>query len=161
MYIFQAAFDGVYYAEKSLYTQSKTSYGKAIYDQTLKLYTFKGITCGNPENPDAAQIILAYSRFRFVELLAFLHRTSEAEGEWRYLSENYPEGTPGYRYALLANTFWEAYQTEDHIDNACAAVRDEDAQYQKEISEPLYFGTAEPGPTLDTICPFHSDGGGK
>jgi len=35
MYIFQAAFDGDYYAEKSLYTQSKTSYGKAIYDQTL------------------------------------------------------------------------------------------------------------------------------
>ena len=157
-YIFQAAFDGDYCAELGLYQQSEKAYRKAISDSALKSFTFYGDGCGNPEywEPDDPQTILAYARFRLLELLVYLKEWNAAQVEWNYLSGTYTQETPGYWYSVLAGVFWDAYQTENDIEKACEAVEKMAAQNSREIFNPLYFGTLNPGPTLDTICPFTS-----
>jgi hypothetical protein len=159
-YRFQAAFDGDYYAWLGLYDKSEKMYQQALDDSTLKAYFKENPigACSTPPvaNPDEPQQIIAYTRFRNLELHVNLQKLSDAENDWEYLETNYPPGTPGYLFATFAKTFWEAYQTDNNIDTACLAVKDMAGLYEKERFGLMYYGDLNPGPTLVTICPFHS-----
>ena len=81
----------------------------------------------------------------------------EAESHRTYLRTNYPLGSPGYIYAYLANTFWWEYVKDEDITAACAAVRREAEKSSTDVFGLFEnYGTLNPGPTLDTICPFTS-----
>jgi hypothetical protein len=165
-YRFQTVFSGDYYSAISLYDRSETQYRKAINDSTLKRFSNKdwrdknniGECKWEPYDPDEPQRIISYARFRLVELLVFLKKMNSAESLVIYLDDNNKETTPGYRYALLAITFWNAYQVNKNIGDACKAVRYEAAQHSEEIFGSLDYETGGlSSPTLENICPFHSD----
>ncbi len=162
-YRFQAAFDGDYFINIALFDRSKEYYERAIHNSSLKAFSFEEYCpdAGVLTEPDEPQRIMAYARFRLLELLVYLQKMNDAENMWEYLANNYSETTPGYRYASLANSFWEAYHNTNSIDEACSAVRNEAQQFEQEVFGTLNYGAKNPGPTLDTICPFHSDEGGK
>jgi hypothetical protein len=162
-YRFQAAFDGDYFTNIALYDRSKEYYERAIYVSSLKAFSFEEYCpdAGVITEPDEPQRIMAYARFRLLELLVYLQKMNDAENIWEYLANNYSETTPGYRYASLANSFWEAYHNANSIDEACSAVRNEAQQFEQEVFGTLNYGAKNPSPTLDTICPFHSVEGGK
>ena len=50
-------------------------------------------------NPDEPLQIMAYTRFRILELHAYLHKDNDAEKDLNYLVSNYPMATPGYLFA--------------------------------------------------------------
>ncbi len=160
---FQAAFAGDYYSAVGLYDKAEKSYGRAIEDPSLKPYVFDGSMCSNrkpwyPQDPD---YVVAYARLRLVELLAFLGNDADAEKQLNQLESKFPKQKPGHQYTILAEEFWRMYSPEKDIESACAAVREEAARRPEEIFDPLYFGYQDPGPTLETICPFHSEAGGE
>jgi hypothetical protein len=163
IYRFQAAFDGDYYSLFSLYDKSEASYRKAIQDPSLKPYEFNEYECVDRENwePYDPNTIIAYTRFRLVELLAFLNLISEANVELAQLAGDFPEGAQGHQYVLLADLFWNAYQPGKDVTAACAAVRDEAVKQSRIIFDPIYYGWGNPNPTPDTICPFHTDTEGE
>jgi hypothetical protein len=163
-YRFQAAFFADYYVQIALYDRAEKLYRRAVLDPSLKKFSLHewgrepGYSCDDYEDtdPGEAQRIIAYARFRLLELNAFLEDLAAAESGAVYLSENYREGMNGYPYAVLGIAFWEAYQVDHRIEDACAAVRREAAQQSDVVFDPLYYGKANPGPTMDTICPFSS-----
>ncbi len=159
-YRFQAAFNGDFFTGLSpADPKTEAAYRRAIDDPALKAFSFAewgGTACaGVPGEPDEPQRIAAYARFRLLELLTFLKKPEAAAQEWQYISDNYEEDSPGYRYASLANTFWEAFLKSHYIDDGCAAVKAEAAEFSGEVFGPLNYGLNNPGPTMDTICPFH------
>jgi hypothetical protein len=156
-YRFQAAFDGDYYAAIGLYDKSEKMYLRAINDSALKAFSYKDSNyCSNPgeSDPNEPQWIMAYARFRLLELYVNLQRMNDAENEWYYLAHNYQSTTPGYPFSSLANTFWKAFQADNNIGNACVAVKNTAGQYDKDRFGLMNYGYLNPGPTLDTICPF-------
>jgi hypothetical protein len=162
-YQFQAVFAGDYYSTIGLYDKAERSYWRAINDPTLKPFVFSTLEeCmgRQPWEPKDPNYVLAYARFRFVELLAFIGNDSESENELNQLKGIFPEQTLGHQYTNLADIFWKAYRPKKDIDGACAAVRDEASRRPDEIFDPLYFGYQDPGPTLETICPFTSQAEG-
>jgi hypothetical protein len=169
-YRFQAAFNADYYTKIALYDKSEASYRKAINDSSLKPYYSQDWgkennrwRCdGKPAEPYEPQRIIAYARFRLLELNIYLQEMGAAKSGVLYLADNFKETTPGYRYALLAIAFWNAYSVRNNLDDACATVRYEAAQFEKEVFGPLDYGDGViRGPTMETICPFHSDKGGE
>ena len=159
---FQAAFDGDYFAQIGLYDKSEGLYRKAIDDSSLKSFSHKdGIWCSNPTDSDAdePQLIRAYARFRLLELLVYLHKTGEAGDLRTFLSDHYQAETPGYLFASMAAAFWDSYQATKKIDDACASVKELASQSGQERFGLMNYGKFNPGPTLDTICPFHSSSG--
>ena len=160
-YRFQAAFDGDYFTLIGLYDKSEKLYKRVINDSALKAFSFEEY-CPDADvitEPDEPQRIMAYARFRLLELLVYLQKMDAAENAWEYLATHYTETTPGYRYASLSNSFWEAYHNANSIDEACLAVRNEAQQFEEEVLRTLDYGGNNQGPTLDTICPFHSGSG--
>jgi hypothetical protein len=163
-YRFQAAFNGDYYSQIHLYDQAEESYRRAINDSSLRKFSMQewskealGDWCTVPidTEPGEPQRIIAYARLRLLELNVFQQKMAAAESGWIFISENYTETNPGYRYAILAKTFWETYQSRRNIADACAAVKNQAAQDQEGILGPLHYGeSAIPGPTVETICPF-------
>jgi hypothetical protein len=160
-FTFQAAFAGDYYSTVGLYDKADHSYRRAIEDPGLQPYVFDNYECSDtrPWNPPSPDYVLGYARFRLVELLAFLGKDVESEYQLTQLEVNFPNSALGHQYATLAGVFWSAFSPKKDIDGACAAVREEAARRPNEIFDPLYFGYQDPGPTLDTICPFHSGSG--
>ena len=162
-YRFQAAFDGDYYAAIGLYDKSESLYLRSINDFTLKAFSYNDSSyCSNPgpSDPNEPQWIKAYARFRLLELFVSLRRMTEAENEWYYLAHNFQPTTPGYPFALLANTFWEAYQTDNNIDDACMAVKNASVQYAQDGFGLMNYGYLNPGPKPGTLCPFTAKGDG-
>jgi hypothetical protein len=163
IYKFQAAFDGDYYSRISLFDKSEASYRMVIQDPSLKPYEFNDYGCVDRKNwePDDPTTIIAYTRFRLVELLAFGNLISEANVELAQLAGDFPEGAQGHQYAYLAASFWDAFQANKDIDAACEAVRSEAAKQPETVFDPIYYGWANEQGSVDTICPFHSDKGGE
>jgi len=168
-YRFQAAFNGDYYSNIALYDRSEAMYRRTIIDSSLKSFysldwgkkNNRDWCDGKPHEPEEPQRIIAYARFRLLELLVYLQKMDAAESDWAYITANYPETAIGYPYASLAKTFWDAYQNGKNIDEACTEVRDLASKDSDDILEPLKYGEGLiQGPTLDTICRFHSDAGG-
>jgi hypothetical protein len=155
-YRFEAAFDGDYFSEIALFDKAEASYRQAIDDPSLIHYIFDEYVCTDRKDwePDDLNTIIAYARFRLVELIVFLQKMKEAESEFSQLVHDFPEQAPGYQYAFLGNKFWETYQKEKNINDACSAVRAEAAKQPDAVFDPIYFGYNNPGPTLETICPF-------
>src|SRR3990172_3164073 len=61
-----------------------------------------------------------YARYRLVVLHVAEGNTPAAEVAYDTLQRLYPPGTPGSKYAELANEFWQAYQVSRDIAPACA-----------------------------------------
>jgi hypothetical protein len=169
IYRFQAAFYADDYTTIALYDRSEAMYRRTINDSSLKPFYSQEwgkknnrYACdGKSTEPDEPQRIIAYSRFRLLELLVYLQKMDAAESDWEYIVANYPESSVGYQYASLANTFWEAYQKGNNIGDACATVQDETYKDSDSILGPLKYGEGLiHGPTLETICPFTDHPGG-
>ncbi len=159
---FQAAFDGDYFALRGLFDKSEARYRKALNDPSLKPFTNENYhVCYNPGDfdPDESQEIMAYARFRLMELEAFLGKLGAAETDWRYLTTQYEESAPGYNFVLLADAFWETYRADNNISDACSAVRTLAEKNEKPGFGLMDYGALNPRPTLDTICPFYSGSG--
>jgi tetratricopeptide (TPR) repeat protein len=164
VYRFQAAFYADYYSSIGLYDRSEALYRRAIVESSLKSYYSYGwrIKGKGGMDPDEPRRIIAYARFRLLELLVYLHKMGAAESHWQFIAANYPETVPGYRYAMLARFFWEAYQAGGNIGEACAAVKEEAARNPEEILDYLNYGEYQVrGPTLDNICPFRTETEGE
>jgi hypothetical protein len=163
VYRFQAAFDGDLFSSLALFDKAETMYLRAVFDSSLKPGSpadwKKDMECpmGATETPDSTepQKIQAYARFRLVELFVRAGRVMEAEWHRSYLRSNYPPGTPGYIYGYLANTFWWEYVKEEDIAAACGAVKRESEKNKADVFALFSaYGFQNPGPTLESICPF-------
>jgi hypothetical protein len=162
-YRFQAAYDGDYYSYIGLFDQAEISYLRAVFDESLKPGSKAdwkrdgGCALDAGDQPDYAepQSIKAYARFRLVELYVRVGRVMEAEYHRTYLRNEFPLGAAGYMYAYLANAFWWEYVKEEEISAACARVRQEAEKYAESVFDPFAaYGSLNPGPTVDTVCPF-------
>ncbi|MBN1437818.1 MAG: hypothetical protein JW929_00275 [Anaerolineales bacterium] len=168
-YRFQAAYDGDYYAYLGLYRAAETMYLRAVYDSSLRPASpadwQKDGGCpaadGLTPNPAEQQKIRAYAWLRLVELFVRVGRVREAEMHWDYLRKGYPIGVPGHIYAYLGSAFWWEYAKDSDISAACAAVRREAQKFEAEVFGPFgSYGAHNPGPTLESICPFDAPPGG-
>jgi hypothetical protein len=163
IYRFQAAYDGDYYISLGLYDRSEKMYLRAAFDESLKSgstgdWMRDGECYGGKEikpDPTEPPRIRAYARFRLVELYVNLGRVLEAESHRSSMRTENPLGSPGYIYAYLANTFWWEYVKDEDVTAACAAVRSEAEKRSTDVFGLFEnYGILNPGPTLDTICPF-------
>jgi hypothetical protein len=168
VYRFQAALDGDSFTSIGLYDRAETMYLRATFEEALKPGSLgdwlRDMHCDGAGmvKPDSTEPIKirAYARFRLTELYVHLGRVMEAESHRTYLRANYPLGSPGYIYAYLANAFWWEYVKDEDITAACAAVRGEAEKFQADVFNLFEnYGFLNPGPTLDTICPFSSETG--
>jgi hypothetical protein len=163
-FIFQAAFDADYYAWLRLYDKSLELYRRAVLDPALTAFTFsKWAEEAMPycqmsnawDSKDELILISAYSRFRYLELLAFLGNTSEAQIQMDYLNSQFGEGSPGNPIVKMAEIFWEEYQKGSDISSACSVIEQYANQYKEEIYAPLpFYGNSNHFPEPDMICPF-------
>ncbi len=164
LYRFQAAYDGDFFSSLGMLDRAEISYLRAVFDETLAPGSTaewkKEGSCpldpGEKPDPTEPTRIKAYARFRLVELYVALGRVLEGESHRSSMRAENPLGTPGYIYAYLANTFWWEYAKEgEDISAGCAAVRREAEKSPRDVFGLFEnYGTLNPGPTLDTICPF-------
>lgn len=163
VYRFQAAYDGDYFTSIGLFDRAEEMYIRAIFDEKLKPGSFgdwtRDMQCGfyQVKEPDATEPmrIRAYALFRLVELLVNLDRLQDAEYYLEYLNDNHPESTSGNIFANLANAFWLDYAENEDIATACLAVKREAESNSTEVFDVFSnYDFNNPGPTLDTICPF-------
>ena len=66
--------------------------------------------------------LAAYSRYRILLLHTLRGYLPEAETVLLALQQKFPQGQPGYEYAVLAGLFWDEYRTSNNLAAACNAA---------------------------------------
>ena len=85
---------------------------------------------------------------------------SDAQVVYQTLQKKFPDGTPGSVYTDMAQAFWENYQANHEIGQACGKSRDVANQRLDEATHYLYDNYADYGAdgnanyTLQQLCPF-------
>jgi tetratricopeptide (TPR) repeat protein len=143
-YRFQAVQDGDWYAQNGLYDKALKSYQLSIQSEGLGWWTEerreyiigpKGFgKCNNPAlatpvycpppqpNPDERPVLSAYASFKSVAVYLLTNRPEDAQTAYDKILATYPEGSPAYPITQVAVAFWESYQSNQKLENACQQV---------------------------------------
>jgi len=131
-YRFQAVQDGDRAARAGEYDQALSLYQQAIssskllgWSQDWKIYEQELTLASTPQPtplPDPAEYtnLAAYARFRILLLHIVQGNVSDAETVYDTLQQEYPGGQTGHAYAEMAAAFWNEYQKEQNMGQACA-----------------------------------------
>ncbi|MGB7538904.1 MAG: hypothetical protein WBM17_10220, partial [Anaerolineales bacterium] len=166
-YRFQTAFDGDYYVTVGLLDRAESMYLQALSDPKLEAFIWKewakyfGIFCGidwQISEPNEPQYIRAYTRLRLLELYVYQEKIDEAKTIWQSINGHKATITEK-SYASLAQTFWVTFQSGNSIEAACNIIEGKAAEMKEELFSWMVYGYQNPGPTAETICPFHSGSG--
>ena len=71
------------------------------------------------DDPKEYPNLAAYARYRIMLLHVLQGNLPEAKVVFDTLQENFPMGSPGHEFALMAKAFWEEYQINSNLDAAC------------------------------------------
>ncbi len=173
-YRFQAVQDGDLAARAGKYDQALSLYQQAIFSDVLqgwsqaqRNYEQEFDLIPTPRStpiPDPAEYAnhAAYARFRVLLLHVVQGYLPEAETVYSTLQEQYPEGRIGHAYAEMAAAFWNEYQKERNIGQACAKAVDYAIEHPTETLSYLgngeyaimYFGDQSLEYKPEDLCPF-------
>jgi hypothetical protein len=163
----QAALDGAHDVALALYQQVIYDGGldwwspeKAVHFATQRRAGLGGTPTPNalPLDGTEREQLSAYARFRILLLHALDGQLDGADTIYRALLETYPEGSPGYPYAALAELFWTAYQATGSVVAGCDAAVAHAAEHP-ELLQPLgsaYHGEQSRLYSPRDICPFEA-----
>lgn len=139
-YRFQAAQDGDWYAKNGLYDKALKSYQMSIQSEGLRWWTEerrnyiigpygfgpcapKNVTCPPPKSdPDERPVLSAYASLKSVVVYLLTNHPEDAQVAYEKILVTYPEGSPAYPITQAAVAFWESYQSDGQIANACQQV---------------------------------------
>jgi hypothetical protein len=174
-YRFQAVQDGDRLALAGDREGALDLYQQAIFDVQLEGWSLERFRyllndcpnrldeCGPFPAPDPNEYyqLAAYARFRIVLLHLLRGYLSEAETVYRTLQEKFPADQAGHAYAEMAAAFWEAYQSSQNIEQACAKAIEYAASHPEEILSYLgnseinyFFGAQSLKYTPQSVCPY-------
>jgi hypothetical protein len=93
----------------------------------------------------------AYAQFKLVVAYAASGDGWGGQAQYDTLMAEYPEGTPGYPYALVGQVFWSDFVTSDNPISACAAAVAM-AEGDLTLAERLYAGYANREYEAEDLC---------
>jgi len=151
IYRFQRSVDGDLAFALKQYDRALTAYQDVLFDANLfthdqylpQLEFCKGIESG-PNNifiENEQSQLEAYARWRILLINTINSSEDAMQVVYQTLQNKFPEGKPGHDYAVIAKAFWEQYQQNQKIADAC----DKANTAAKSLS--LY-----PTHTADNIC---------
>ena len=103
---------------------------------------------------DGRAALRAYAAFRQIVLDVRKGNTANAETGIDFLRAAYPPESPHHAYVGLMERFWETYQIEGDLKEACLAAQSYALHNPEGILEPLYYGYANRTYLAADICPF-------
>jgi len=152
-YRFQAVQDGDRATRAGEYDQALSLYQQAVrsvslqgWTQALRNYQQEIDLFPTPQPtpmPDPAEYdnLAAYAHFRTLLLYVVQGDVPEAKVIHDTLQQKYFEGQIGHAYAEMATTFWNEYQTEKNIGQACAKAIEYSIKHPVETLS--YLGNGE------------------
>jgi hypothetical protein len=96
-------------------------------------------------------VVSAYARFKLVVTYAASGDGRGAQSQYESLMDEHPDGTPGFPYALLGQTFWIDFVANASLSSACA-VAVGSAESNPILAEQLYAGYANPEYEPADLC---------
>ena len=151
IYRFQRSADGDLAFALKQYDLALTAYQDVLFDANLftrdqyllQLDFCKGIESGsnNISVQNEHSQLEAYARWRILLINTINGSTDAMQVVYQTLQDKFPENKPGHAYAVIAKAFWERYQQNQNIADAC------DSADVAAKSLPLY-----PTHTADNIC---------
>jgi len=115
-YRFQAAVDGDNATRAGEYANALSFYQQAISDQKLN-------DNWPIEEPLDRNLLEAYSLYRILLLYAYSGQKEDASKIYASLVKNFPEGTVGHEYSILAGVFWDSFLIEVNFVSACSNIK--------------------------------------
>lgn len=103
---------------------------------------------------DGRAALRAYAAFRQIVIDIRNGNTANAEVGIDFLRAAYPPESPHHAYVGLMERFWETYQIEGDLKEACLAAQSYALNNPDDILEPLYYGYANRTYLAADICPF-------
>jgi hypothetical protein len=103
---------------------------------------------------DGRATLRAYAAFRQIVIDVRNGNTTNAEAGLDFLRAAYPPESPHYAYVGLTERFWETYQIDGDLREACLAAQGFALNNPEDILEPLYYGYANRTYLAADICPF-------
>ncbi len=169
---FQSIQDGDLATSQGEYAKALDFYQRAIYDSSLSGYSLEirknlqenwdahisnnPTPTPYPDDPNEYPQLASYAYYRIMLLQIIQGNLAEAEKTYNTLQEEFAKNQYGAPYAEMARDFWQAYQQNQNMTEACGAAITY-AALHPEILIPLgsdYHGwqshTYEPA----EVCPF-------
>ena len=165
IYRFQAVQDGDDRSLAGRYQDALEFYEQAISDDELlgwsegQLWpdTVYGQSARPTPDPDERARLSAYALYRSMLTQVIFDAPEEAGAAFTLLQERFPEGTPGYPYAQLAEAFWSEYRTRADVGRACAKAAQFADSSAEAILTPLgsqFYGYLNRDYEAQDVCPF-------
>lgn len=179
-YRFQAVQDGDRAARAGEYDQALSLYQQAISSNTLlgwsqawrnyEMEKYNSQAFDPSPTPEPTPVLdpaeyanlAAYARFRILLLHVVQGYLPEAEIMHNTLQKDYPEGQIGHAYAEMATAFWNEYQKDEKIWQACAKAIEYAVEHPAETLSYLgngeyaimYYGDQSLEYKPEDLCPF-------
>jgi hypothetical protein len=166
-YRFQAIRDGDAATLRGEYEKALAFYQQAVFDEALigwnpeRLYAiYNAYFMGTPTPlpmPEERPRLNAYGRYRILLLHTVQGNDQSAEIVYATLQDKFPEGNPGYPYAVLAEAFWHGFQASGDIAAGCELARSFAEEHAEEVLTPLgssIYGFFYEDYASADICPF-------
>jgi hypothetical protein len=106
---------------------------------------------------DGRAALRAYAAFRQIVIDVRYGNTANARTGLDFLRAAYPPESPHHAYVGLTERFWETYQIEGDLREACLAAQSYALFNPDGILEPLYYGYANRTYLAADICPFDNE----
>lgn len=171
---FQAVQDADLAVAQHEYQKAVTLYQQAIFDAGLKPFSPEirrnlqeqwnasiglqaSVTPTNvPPDPNEYSILAAYAYYRMVILHVFSGELEAAQIKYSTLQRKFQAGSPGHPWAIIATDFWNAYQSNQDISNACKAAIARAQEYKQTLTVlgSDYHGWQSRRYQPEDICPF-------
>lgn len=125
------------------FIQALALYDRVIEDNNLNDWL-------DPETERSS--LAAYSFFQKMLVYLQIEDMASAETAYNDLQALCPSIAPCAAYAEMASVFWDNYQANRDLVNACSVAKEYIAAHSAEILEPLYFGYANQFYSAEDIC---------
>jgi hypothetical protein len=176
-YRFQAVEDADHAVLNQEYDKALDLYQQAIFSDKLEWWTqdrkafivqqkrAKGWrepvpTYSPTPDPNEYFYLSAYARFRIMVVHLLHGYDSDAQVVYQTLLKKYPEGTPGSIYAKMAQVFWQNYEKNHSLGQACEEaitamkpVEEEATRYL--IDDYEKDGWGQKHYVIEQLCPYH------
>ena len=165
IYLIQAIIDGDDAVLCGDFEAALAFYQQAIFDEALLPWASRvkpiQVTSEDPVELDRIERanLSAYGRYRILLLHTAQGFLPEAKVVYESLQEQFPEGSDGHAYAVMAAVFRDTFNENNNIGFACLAAIVYAEQHQSEILAPLGsdvygFGVRDLQPY--DVCPWRA-----
>jgi hypothetical protein len=152
VYRYHALLDGDQALLAEGYAAARDIYERVIVDDGLQEW---GAVSGVVDPADERAQLTAFARWRLLLTYLLTGDLGGAQSEYDRLQADYPAGSAGHDVAVMAETFWIAYQVDGSIADGCAevvAAAEVDTAVQDFFN--WNYGYANPWWESLDLCPF-------